>query len=135
MGRLLTDEDRLAKIEKTDYCWLWTGAPDSHGYGQTPLNGRRVMAHRWSYEYHVGPIPEGKILDHLCRNPPCVNPVHLEPVTQKINMERSITGTKTVCAQGHDLTDPANLKRRGGSSDRWRCRPCALEAQRKTRYG
>jgi hypothetical protein len=56
-----------------------------------PPGGRReVYAHRHFSEIHIGPIPPGLVLDHLCNNPPCVNPAHLEPVTAKENMRRKI---------------------------------------------
>ncbi|MDP2917085.1 MAG: HNH endonuclease signature motif containing protein [Dehalococcoidia bacterium] len=68
-----------------------------------------VSAHKFAYETLVGPVPEGKELDHLCRNPPCVNPAHLEPVTHQENDIRGIAGTVsaqrlrsiTHCPQGH----------------------------------
>lgn len=76
-------------------CWLWMGSLDGHGYGQiqtgrVSVNGHHApdKAHRVSYELHVGPIPEGLQLDHLCRNPSCVNPKHLEPVTNQENTQR-----------------------------------------------
>jgi HNH endonuclease len=62
-------------------CWRWTGARHPEGYGIFRENGRRFLAHRWSYEHHVGPIPDDLQLDHLCRVRACVNPDHLEPVT------------------------------------------------------
>lgn len=62
-------------------CWEWTGVLEPTGYGRMSVNGRNVMAHRICYELHVGPIPDGLFLDHLCHNRRCVNPEHLEPVT------------------------------------------------------
>jgi hypothetical protein len=80
----------VTKIEVTgDGCWSWTGAR-SAGYGSFNPGGQRpVKAYRWSYEYFVGPIPDGLVLDHLCCNPPCVNPDHLEPVTSGENVRRA----------------------------------------------
>lgn len=70
-------------------CWIWQRARDGKGYGLTKCGGRKnCRAHRISYERHRGPIPEGMDLDHLCRNPPCVNPDHLEPVTHAENIRR-----------------------------------------------
>lgn len=86
--------DRFAeKIALTDSgCIEWIAGTNEHGYGiffisKSPRR-RFVRAHRWSYEYHVGAIPDGLVLDHLCRNPPCVNPAHLEPVTSGENVLR-----------------------------------------------
>ncbi len=70
-----------------DGCWVWTGYLSP--YGKFGVSGRRPVAHRWSYEYHVGPIPDGLTIDHLCRNPSCVRPDHLEPVTLQENMRRA----------------------------------------------
>lgn len=78
----------MALIDPGD-CWLWTGTIRPDGYGQVTVGRKQQRAHRLVYELLVGPIPEGLTLDHLCRNPPCVNPDHLEPVTLKINIERS----------------------------------------------
>ena len=92
-------------------CWLWTGGHDSNGYSSFG----DTRGHRFAYELVVGPIPEGMVIDHLCRNPGCVNPAHLEPVTNAENIRRSpILGKKmkerrTHCAQGHPF-DEENTK-------------------------
>lgn len=75
------------RVEITGFCWNWTGGT-STAYGVFWFGGRMVRAHRWAYEHLVGPIPEGMQLDHLCWNPGCVNPDHLEPVTQDENNAR-----------------------------------------------
>lgn len=101
-----SEEQRFfQKVQKTEGCWLWTAAL-SHGYGRFMRDDRTAAgAHRWSYEYHVGPIPDGLVLDHLCRTPACVNPAHLEPVTQGVNSTRRPVPTH--CPQGHPF-DEAN---------------------------
>lgn len=71
-----------------DECWLWIAGLDRNGYG----NFRGLdeqFAHRWSYRYHVGQIPAGLTLDHLCRVRRCVNPWHLEPVPPAVNTQRA----------------------------------------------
>lgn len=69
-------------------CWLWLGALDRHGYGRRTIAGRQHQVHRLVYEEAKGAIPAGCDLDHLCRNPRCVNPAHLEPVTTAENIRR-----------------------------------------------
>jgi hypothetical protein len=75
---------------------MWLGYLFHNGSGQVwnPASQRKERAHRFFYERHVGPIPEGLQIDHLCRNRACVNPDHLEPVTAKENMHRSRQVTK-----------------------------------------
>jgi len=74
-------------------CWIWTGVRHrTRHYGRFYVGGRGgryVQAHRWSYEASVGPIPEDLTIDHLCMVTPCVNPSHLEPVTQAENNRRA----------------------------------------------
>lgn len=77
------------KFIKTESCWLWTPPPNAKGYGQFGDRGKMHVAHRWSYAHFKGPIPPGLVLDHLCEVKLCVNPDHLEPVTQSENVRRS----------------------------------------------
>ena len=86
-------------------CWRWTGSISPNGYGRFNL----IYAHRRSYELHVGPIPEGLTIDHLCRHRWCVNPAHLEPVTRGENVLRGVGPSaqharKTHCKRGHPLS-------------------------------
>jgi len=99
-----------SKVNKTDYCWEWCGSIGSHGYGQIQVksNGKwsPQLAHRVSYVILKGPIAANLVLDHLCRNNICVNPEHLEPVAQLINIRRGINVGKpgvfqTHCKRGH----------------------------------
>ena len=134
--------DRFAeKIALADSgCIEWIASTDGTGYGKFMAepghNGRMTQAHRWSYEYHVGPIPDGLQLDHLCRNRACVNPDHLEPVSQRENLLRGVGATamnarKTHCPEGHRYAGP-NLYVNPTTGSRL-CRTCRREHDRKRR--
>ena len=72
-----------------DGCWEWTAGRNNRGYAQYVTHGKNnVSGHRFAYEQFVGQIPAGLVLDHLCENRGCVNPAHLDPVTQSVNMLR-----------------------------------------------
>lgn len=111
-------EDKI-EFEPNSGCWLWTGSIDRDGYGRARYKGVPRRAHRILYETERGPIPAGLVLDHKCRNPGCVNPDHLEPVTQAENIRRSpisintINAAKTHCIKGHPLT-PENTRPQSG---------------------
>lgn len=124
-------------------CWLWTRGVNQAGYGYHSVptghqGSRTIGAHRYVYEALVGPIPDGLVLDHLCRVRHCVNPAHLEPVTNAENIRRGETGLAlanakralTHCKRGHEFT-PENTQWRQG---RWRvCRTCARARNRSWR--
>lgn len=82
-------------IDGATGCWLWLGIHTDKGYGSYWDGTRLIAAHRAIYELHRGPIPVGLDLDHLCRNPPCVNPDHLEPVTEATNVQRGLLARVT----------------------------------------
>ena len=75
-------------------CWIWTGSFNQKtGYGKKTVDGQTVLAHRWMYETIIGTIPKDMVVNHNCSNRRCVNPAHLEVVTQRENCRHGI-GTK-----------------------------------------
>lgn len=111
----LTTEEKIEQHIYRDNatgCWEWTGRKNQVGYGGIALFGKTLMAHRVVYELHKGEIPKGYVIDHLCRNPGCVNPDHLQPVTQAENYKRGIAieavkkrfAEQTHCKRGHPLS-------------------------------
>lgn len=88
-------------------CWLWTGSRNGEsGYGRVCISNpkRTGYLHRVVYEILVGQIPDGLELDHLCRQPPCCNPSHLEPVLPITNVRRGIRASQTHCKNKHPLS-------------------------------
>lgn len=117
-----------AKVRQGPGCWEWTaGKGGSLGYGYFHFAGRTVGAHRASYEHFYGPIPEGKIVLHLCDNPPCVNPLHLsvgtvhENNTDMTRKGRHRGQLATECKHGHPF-DQANTRIR--KNGKRACRAC-----------
>ena len=116
------------KVEFTDTCWLWTGCTDRYGYGQFGTHREVGSAHRWAYEFCVGPIPDGLQIDHLCRTRPCQKPDHMELVTSRVNTLRGegITAQKarqTHCLRGHEFSAENTYITKAGSRG---CRACVL---------
>lgn len=128
--------------EPNSGCWLWLGGHSPRGYGMFYVNGKNRAVHRVSFELYVGPIPDGLELDHKCRNPACLNPAHLEPVTHIENMRRGqpgiITGAKqrakTHCPSGHKYEGRNLYVRNNGERECAECsRIRSKEYQRKRR--
>jgi hypothetical protein len=133
------DADRFwSKVTSGDGgCWIWTAALVS-GYGRFHTGARKdgtrrgILAHRWAYESLRAEIPDGLFLDHLCRNRACVNPWHLEPVTNQVNNQRGLTGHAsgarqraiTRCPAGHAYDDENTYVDRRGKRF---CRACKRE--------
>jgi len=83
-----------------DGCWLWQGLRNKLGYGRFYGDGRYHQAHRFAYEQFVGPIPDGLLLRHTCDNPPCCNPAHLIPGTDRENTRDKMERGRFVSLRG-----------------------------------
>lgn len=114
-----------SKVDTTagpDACWPWTACTNWKGYGL--FRGR--PSHRVAYERVVGAIPQGLVIDHLCRNRACTNPAHMEAVTNRENVLRSPIGLTAVnarkdrCIHGHPYTPENTVVTRLGRA----CRTC-----------
>lgn len=126
----MSDLDRFVNsihVTMISGCWLWLKATDKDGYGLFKIGSRSnksrrmIRAHRWAYETFREQISEGLQIDHLCRNPSCVNPSHCEPVTPLVNTRRGWRANKRQCKHGHPL-EGTNLYR--GPDGRRACRIC-----------
>jgi hypothetical protein len=129
----------LNKIKIIDNCWIWTGGL-RHGYGVISINNKSSSIHRFIYEYYHGQICPDLVIDHLCKNRACCNPIHLEQVTQKVNVTRGNTGKnkgcsnyntfKTHCIHGHEFNELNTYFKKNGERD---CRVCNKLRARKLR--
>ena len=124
----LTDvRRRLRVLEQPSGCWERNVAPTTRGYTQIRVRGVQMMAHRVAYELERGSIPHGLVIDHLCRNTACVNPDHLEPVSERENI--TVRGQSPAarshrsgqCARGHQLILGTEGKRH--------CKTCRRDAR------
>lgn len=124
---------RVRFIAKFDYqpfsCWEFQGSKTEQGYGRFFVPGRRALpAHRVAYAMFYGRLDDGLTVDHLCGNPSCVNPDHLEAVTHGENLRRARKGAcavhaaKTHCPKGHEYSSYTHPK--SGRTQRvcWTCK-------------
>lgn len=112
-----------------DKCWFWNGTQNGAGYGSLSCNGKSVMAHRFSYALHNGDIPSGIVVMHLCDNPLCCNPNHLELGTYKDNAYDAIRKGRFV-SNGKGIMTPPERKH----NPTWKDTPEQKAARQRTRY-
>jgi hypothetical protein len=120
-------EPKIEVITETG-CWIWLLCLDRYGYGTICVDNLNRLAHRYYYEKHKGPIPEGMQLDHTCSVRCCVNPDHLEPVTAKENTARTIRRGRhsnghqqELCKAGHAFAPDNTIRHKDGRRE---CRIC-----------
>jgi hypothetical protein len=114
-------------IEFTDTHWFWCGTISDNGYGQVRIRGVLQYAHRAVWELLRGPIPDGQHIDHVkdrgCGIRHCVNPDHLEPVTQRENNRRAAT-RRTHCPRGHSYAKHGRMTSDSKGGVKQRCMEC-----------
>ena len=120
-------------VDPNSGCWIWQRAVDRKGYARFGLDGRNRTAHIVSYELFVGAVPDdGLMFDHTCNNKRCVNPDHLERVTNAENTRRgkALKPHVTHCPQDHPYSGPnLYITTKGYVS----CRACARDSQERYR--
>ena len=146
------DERFWGRVEKSEACWEWIGRKDRDGYGVFSMGRDNVRAHRWFYERFVAAIPAGLVMDHLCRDRACVNPCHLEPVTNHENLLRgegvaARSASRTSCPRLHEYAlrgdgtrycptchrERERIRRATGST-MWTCWTCGRTVANKSQH-
>jgi hypothetical protein len=127
------------RLEEYGDCLIWMPERKTVTYGQYWKGDRMVLAHRFAYMLIVGEIPKGLCIDHLCRTPACVNPEHLEAVTERENILRGVSAPaknakKTHCKRGHEFNEINTYKVPGGRACRTCMNACTTAWREKKRH-
>lgn len=114
-------------------CWIWQKARDSGGYGAISVGGKVIRVHRLAFSEFRGVIPDGYLVDHLCRVRECCNPNHLEAVTRRVNTLRgnsfsAVFARTTHCPKGHELAGDNLYTAPSGSRN---CKECKRRQSRE----
>lgn len=121
---------RFTVIDDAMGCWRWRGGLDQDGYGNFHDGKKYISAHKYAYQQIVGSIPEGLVIDHLCRVRHCVNPFHMEVVTNHENIRRGEVAAreraKKACPRGHAYDTITSEGKR-------RCKRCHAAAAKRSR--
>lgn len=140
--RWATPEERFwTQVAKTPHCWHWAGNTNRNGYGYFWVGSCNVLIHRFAHELLIGAIPLDHEVDHVCHNADetcsggpgcmhrrCVNPAHLEAVTNRVHQGRQRKAQKTKCVNGHPLDSTNTYIQPNGCR---KCRACRREQMRK----
>lgn len=112
-------------------CWFWAAGKDGNGYGKVRWGPERRIRKAHAVVWEIANdevVPEGLEPDHLCRNPACVRPDHLEMVTHQVNTQRRTYAYVTSCPEGHSYAAPHLAHKRNGHRY---CRTCDNRQQRE----
>lgn len=113
-------------------CWKWLGYCNEKGYGTVKHKGKMEKAHRLSFILSNGEITEGKQVHHKCAFTSCVNPNHLELVTNAVNTAERVS-RKTHCPYGHPFNEENTGYRKDTGGTRF-CRECGRQGNRDSYY-
>jgi hypothetical protein len=126
-------EKFIKKLKKENDCIVWVGAKTKTGYGIFRCMKINYRAHRVAYFLHYGNISNDLVLDHICRNRACCNPLHLREVTQTVNARENTLSVKSYCKNGHEFTNENTYLHKDSGRIKKRCKICCNQRNKKYR--